>query len=81
MKHNITRSTPSNFWAALPWMTESAVERFELIAGEALEAFGYERSQRNPRIGNRAVVGARRSYLEVKKLSRRIRGLSSGDWI
>lgn len=61
-------------------MTGSDVERFELVAGDALEAFGYDRARPNPGIGNRAVVGARRFHLAGRKLSRRIRGLNSADW-
>jgi hypothetical protein len=61
-------------------MPRDHLERFELVAGDALEEFGYVRSCPSPPLRTRAIVEARRAMLTAKKLSRRARGLSSGEW-
>jgi hypothetical protein len=61
-------------------MSPDDVERFEIVAGDALDAFGYDRSGRKSSTTVQLVVGMRRVALEGKKLSRRVRGFSSADW-
>lgn len=61
-------------------MSAREADRFEIVAADALEAFGYERSNRAPGIGARAQVGVRLPILAAKKVYRRARGLSSATW-
>jgi hypothetical protein len=61
-------------------MSPNDVERFEIVAGDALDAFGYAGSGRKSSNTAQLVVGMRRAALEGKKLSRRMRGLSSANW-
>jgi hypothetical protein len=65
------------------WRTQlprSQLEKFELLAGGALDAMGYERACTGLGFRRRAEMRARRSYLSAKKASRRIRGLRSAEW-
>lgn len=65
-------------WASQ--MDRSEVECFELLAGDALEAFNYDIAVPQPRKRSRLVVSIRRAFLEGKKLTRRARNLESANW-
>ena len=61
-------------------MDRATLGRFELIAGGVLDDFGYERSEMNPGPGKRLISASRRTYLEGKKVYRRMRKLDSAQW-
>jgi hypothetical protein len=61
-------------------LSRPQLEAFELLAGRALETFGYSCACRDFSLRRRAETGARSTYLRAKKASRRVRGLPSADW-